>query len=337
MIIDEIQRDPELLLSIKALVDEEPEPGRFLLTGSARVLGLRDLPDALVGRMETIELWPLSQGEIEGTGNNFVDTAFEQGPDLHHDSTVTRDEYIERIVRGGFPDAYHRPERRRTAYLKSYVADIINRDVAQLQHIERAAQLSALVDAIAARSVSPIAPATIGAASGLSADTTRRYLRLLQEVFLIKRIPAWSRRIDPRTTKQAKYAVVDSGIAAALLGTSATRLRRPGAPLGPLMEGFVAMEIARQLSWSQEYARLSHYRTKDKVEVDLVLENDRGDVIGIEIKASTTARADDFRGLHHLAQRVGTDFRAGYVLHAGTRTLPFGPRMRAIPISALWA
>lgn len=131
MIIDEIQRDPELILSIKELVDDQPTPGRFLLTGSARVLGLRTLPDTLVGRMETVELWPLSQGEIDGSPDAFIDAAFTLGPDLRHDSDVTRDDYIERLARGGFPDAVTRTPARRTDLLTGYVADLINRDVVQ--------------------------------------------------------------------------------------------------------------------------------------------------------------------------------------------------------------
>ncbi|MDR1999309.1 MAG: ATP-binding protein [Frankiaceae bacterium] len=336
MIVDEIQRDPQLLLAMKALVDETPIPGRFLLTGSARVLGLRSLPDTLVGRMETIELWPLSQGEIDGSPDGFVDAAFSLGPDLRHESTLNRDEYLERLSRGGFPDAFARPERRRGAYLRNYAADRVNRDVTQLSEIERGPQMHALVEGLASRAGSPIAVAPLGASVGLNAETTGRYLQLLQEVYLIKHIPAWTRRISKRMVGQSKYAFVDSGVAAAIIGQNPARLRKPGAALGGLLEGFVAMEIARQLSWSYENARLSHYRTKDNVEVDLVLENDRGAVVGIEVKASATVRGEDFAGLRHLAERVGADFVAGYVLYAGTKTHRFGPRLRAVPIAALW-
>ena len=169
-----------LLLAIKALVDQEPNPGRFLLTGSARVLGLRSLPDTLVGRMETIELWPLSQGEIARTGDAFVDATFSLGPELRHESSLTRDDYIERVVRGGFPDAILRAEHRRTVYLTSYVADLINRDVRQLSEIERGGHMHALVRTLAARSGQPIAPAALGVSLGLDNKTTQRYLRLLE-------------------------------------------------------------------------------------------------------------------------------------------------------------
>ncbi|MGC5012446.1 DUF4143 domain-containing protein [Streptosporangium sp. DT93] len=128
----------------------------------------------------------------------------------------------------------------------------------------------------------------------------------------------------------------DSGIAANLLAADARSLVRPEGVFGPLLEGFVLMELARQLTWSDERVELFHYRTKDRVEVDAVLENRRGLVVGIEVKASSTVRPDDFKGLRHLAARLGDDFAVGIVLYTGTRTLPFGDRMRAMPVSALW-
>ncbi len=336
MVIDEVQRVPELFLAIKATVDADTRPGRFLLTGSARVLGMRGLPDALPGRMETIELWPLSQGEIEETTDRFVDSAFEIGPELRHTSSEDRAGYIERVVRGGFPEAVARLAPRRQRFLDSYVADIVNRDVIQLSEIERGAEMRALTRLVAARSGQLLIPGSLGSELGLPQPTVKRYLGLLEEVFLIKRVPAWSRNLSTRAVGASKVAMVDSGIAANLLGLDATSLHRPASPLGPLLEGFVAMELARQLSWSRQRAELFHYRTKDQVEVDIVIENRQGQVVAIDVKAASTVRAEDFRGLSHLAGRLGDDLVVGIVLYTGRQTLPFGPRFRAIPISALW-
>jgi uncharacterized protein len=336
MVIDEIQRVPELLLAIKEEVDAEFRPGRFLLTGSARVLGLRTLPDALPGRMETIELWPFSQGEIDATPDRFIDAVFAQGPGLRHSSTVNRREYAERLVRGGFPEAIARADRRRERFFDSYVADLINHDVVQLAEIERGAEMRRLVRLLAARSGQLLVPHALANDTGLATSTVARYVALLEEVFLVKRIPAWSRNLSTRVTGTPKVALVDSGLAANLVDVDASGLLRPGSPFGPLLEGFVLMELARQLTWSEERAELYHYRTRDKVEVDAVLENRRGRVVGIEIKASSTVRTEDFRGLRHLADRLGDDFVVGLVLYTGTQTLPFGPRLRAMPVSALW-
>jgi predicted AAA+ superfamily ATPase len=336
MVIDEVQRVPDLLLAIKEAVDTDPRPGRFLLTGSARVLALRGIPDALPGRMETIELWPLSQGEIDEAPDGFVDAVFSVGSELHHHSVATRADYIDRIVRGGFPEAVARSGRRRERFFDSYVSDLVNRDVIQLSQIERGPEMRALIRLVAARSGQLLVPGALGSQLGLPQPTVKRYLGLLGEVFLIKRIPAWSRNLSSRAVGTPKVAFVDSGIAANLLGLDAARLRAPESPLGPLLEGFVAMEIARQLTCSHERAEMYHYRTKDKVEVDIVLENRRGQVVAIDVKAASTVRGEDFRGLRHLEERLGGDLLTGIVLYTGHQTLPFGPRFRAVPASALW-
>lgn len=337
MVIDEIQRVPELLLAIKEQVDTDPRPGRFLVTGSARVLGLRALPDTLPGRTETIELWPFSQGEIDGAPDGFIDAVFADDGPPDHTGSASRVQYAERVVRGGFPEAVARlrPERRER-FFDSYVGDLIARDVSQLSEIEQPAQMRALLRLLAARSGQLLVANTLSNDLRVSARTVHRYLGLLEEVYLIKRIPAWSRNVSNRAIGTPKLAFVDSGIAANLLDADARSLLRPGGPFGPLLEGFVAMELARQIGWSQLRVELSHYRTKDGVEVDIILEDRRGRVVGIEVKGATTVRAEDFRGLRHLADRLGPDLVAGIVLHTGTQTLPFGPRMRAVPLSSVW-
>jgi predicted AAA+ superfamily ATPase len=196
--------------------------------------------------------------------------------------------------------------------------------------------MRALTRLVAARSGQLLVAGALGNELGLPQPTIKRYLGLLEEVFLIKRIPAWSRNISSRAVATPKVAMVDSGIAANLLGLDAGTLRQPTSAFGPLLEGFVAMEIARQLTWSRQRAELYHYRTKDKVEVDIVLENRQGQVVAIDVKAAATVRGEDFRGLRHLADRLGDELRAGIVLYTGQQTLPFGPRFRAVPISALW-
>ncbi|MCL2787058.1 MAG: ATP-binding protein [Micrococcales bacterium] len=336
MVIDEIQRAPELLLAIKEVVDASYDPGRFLLTGSARVLGLRTVPDTLVGRMETIELWPLSQGEIDQRPDRFVDAVFRDGPEAACQSQETRDGYIARIVRGGFPAAVAREGRRRTRFFESYVADLVNRDVMQLASIERGSQLRQLITLLAGRVGQVINSSNIGSTLGLPRQTVERFLTLLEEVFLIKRIPAWSRGATARATRAPKLAFVDSGIATMLQGHDEASLGRITSNLGGVLESFVSMEIARQLTWANQTVELYHYRTRDQAEVDIVLRNRRDQVVGIEVKASSTASDADFRGLRHLQAKLGDDFLAGFVLYLGQQTLPFGDRLRAVPVAALW-
>jgi predicted AAA+ superfamily ATPase len=266
-----------------------------------------------------------------------VDALFSEGGDLRHTSTLTRRDYAARVVRGGFPEAVARTKPpRRERFFDSYTTDLVTRDISQLSEIERTREMLVLLRLLAARSGQLLVERSLANDVGLSAATIHRYLGLLEEVFLIKRVPGWSRNLSSRATAAPKLAFVDSGLAANLLDADERSLVRPDSPFGPLLEGFVLMEIARQLTWSDERAELFHYRTRDKVEVDALVQNRQGRVIGIETKASATVRAEDFRGLRHLAARLGDDFVAGIVLYTGPETLSFGDRLRAMPIAALW-
>lgn len=336
LVIDEVQLAPELFRSIKVAVDTNPRPGRFLLTGSAQVLALRQLPDALPGRMEIVELWPFSQGEINRSPDGFIDAAFARGPALSRTSSLRKRDYLERAVRGGFPEAVRRSPRRRAAFFDSYLTSLIERGVKELAAVERQGDLRRLLALLAGRSGGLLVPATLAGASGVPRTTLNRYLELLTAVFLIKQIPAWSAGQTHRAIGTPKLSFVDTGIACHLLGQDATRLGEPDGAAGPMMETFVLMEIARQLTWSSERARLYHYRTRDRVEVDVVLETPDGRVVAIEVKAGATIRAEDLAGLRHLAQRLGSRFVAGYILYTGQQTLPFGDRLRALPVDALW-
>jgi uncharacterized protein len=336
LVIDEVQLAPELFRSIKVAVDTDPRPGRFLLTGSAQVLALRQLPDALPGRMEIIELWPFSQGEIDHSPDAFIDVAFAHGPALSRTSALRKRDYLDRLVRGGYPEAIRRTSRRRGAFFDSYLTNLIERDVKELAAIERRGDLRRLLALLAGRSGTPLVSATLATESGIPRTTLNRYLELLTAVFLIKQIPAWSAGQTQRATGTPKLAFTDTGIAAHLIGQDAARLGEPDGAAGPMIETFVLMELARQLTWSSERPRLYHYRTRDKVEVDAVLETPDGRVIAIEVKAGATIRSEDLTGLRHLADRLGPRFVAGYVLYTGQQTLPFGNRLRALPIDALW-
>jgi predicted AAA+ superfamily ATPase len=336
MVIDEIQLAPELLRPIKVTVDLDPAPGRFLLTGSSRVLALRTLPDALPGRMEIIELWPFSQGEISEEPDRFVDAAFAHGPAIEHTSELRRRDYLQRIVVGGFPEAVRRSPRRRSAFFDSYLSTLIERDVLELANIQRRGDLMRLLGLLAGRAGCLLVPGTLAGQSGIPRSTLTRYIELLTSVFLIKVLPAWSMGQTGRVIGTPKLAFVDSGVACHLLGQDANRLGEPGGAAGQMMENFVLMELARQLTWSDERGKLYHYRTKDKVEVDAVIETPDGRAIGVEVKAGATVRSEDLSGLRHLAAALGDRFVAGYVLYTGQQTLPFGERLRALPIDALW-
>jgi uncharacterized protein len=339
MVIDEIQRAPGIILPIKARVDQNQRPGQFLLTGSARILGLKSLPDALVGRAETIELWPFSQREIQGDGlqkKHAVDAMFHDAPKFPGCGVAAREDYIARALRGGFPEATKRAGVRRDRFFEAYVRDLIDRDVAQLSEIERRTDLIRLIRLLASRQATLLKIEELSSALGLPARTLDRYVSLLEQVFLLKRIPAWSSSRTARAVRMQKLLIVDSGIAAHLNGTTERRLLREPALFGPLLENFVLSEVARQLSWCTTPLTLFHYRTRDGEEVDGLLEANDGRLVGIEVKASASVSAQDFRHLVHLQSRTVDDFHLGIVFYTGKDVLSFGPRLRAVPIDALW-
>lgn len=333
LLIDEVQRVPDLWLAIKNLVDREPRPGRFLLTGSARLLSLRSLPDTLPGRTETIELWPLSQGEIDGAPDGFVDAAFASGGALRAEPLgLRRKDYVARMMRGGFPEAVRREtQRRRERFFESYLSDMISRDVYQVADIQRAGDLRRLIALLAAQTGGLMNVARLANDLSITAPTVRSYVELLETIYLLRLVPAWSSGSTTRAVGAPKVIFVDAGLANSV---ATGVVAEP--PVGGLLEGFVLSELARQLSWSQVRARLFHYRDRDQNEVDAVLEDNAGHIVGIEVKASETVRAEDFRGIQRLKRGLGRRFRAGYVLYCGTESLSFGDDLACLPISALW-
>ena len=336
LVIDEIQRAPELILPIKAQVDSDNRPGQFLLTGSARLLGLRSLPDALVGRSETIELWPFSQGEIDERPDQFVNAVFSEDPPLRTTGVLTRDDYVERALRGGFPEAIDRIGVRRSRFFESYVRNLIDRDVTQLGEIQRRDELNRLVLLLASRSATPLSIDGLSSELAISKNTVERYVAIFEEVFLVKRLPAWTNSATSRATRARKLVFVDSGLCAHLAGLTSQRLARDPARAGALLENFVIGELMRQLTWSSEFVRAFHYRTRDGQEVDAVLEHHDGRIIGIEVKASSSISGTDFRHLEHLREKAGERFHLGVTLYAGTQILSFGDRLLATPIDSLW-
>lgn len=333
LLIDEVQRVPDLWLAIKNEVDRDPRPGRFLLTGSARLLSLASLPDALPGRSETIELWPLSQGEIDDRPDGFVDAVFARGVEIPAaDGELRRRDYIARAQRGGYPEAVRREQpRRRSRFFENYIADLLARDVKQVAHIERSGDMRRLLSLLAAQTSGLVNYSRLASELAITAPTVKTYLEILETVYLIRLIPAWSANFTTRAVAMPKVVFVDSGLAGFLTagGTG-------DAVIGGLIENFVLGELARQLTWSSVRARLFHYRDRDQVEVDAVLEDNSGNIVGIEVKASETARTEDFAGLRRLQQKLGERFLAGIVLYCGAQTLPFGPSLACMPIATLW-
>ena len=336
VVIDEVQRAPDLLLAIKRAVDNDPSPGRFLLTGSASILSAPRIVESLAGRVEIVDLWPLAQSEIERTDANIVDALFSGRPPLVTGATVGRVAFVERAVRGGYPEALRRDGRRRERWFDDYVRGIVERDLRDLSGAYKLEHVPRLLRLLAAQSAGIFRAERIGRAVGLDTKTVQAYTRLLETVFLVTRVPAWRPSLGSREIQSPKVFVTDSGLLAHLLGADDTRAAEDDQVTGRLFESFVAMEVARHLPWAATSARLHHYRDRDE-EVDVVLESRSGAVACIECKASATVGRSDHRAIGRLRDALGERFVAGFVVYTGADTIPLGDRIWAVPVSALWA
>lgn len=336
--IDEVQRAPDLFLAIKSSIDRERKPGRFLLTGSANVLLLPRIADSLAGRMEVLTIWPLSQGELAERRESFVDQLFARSPIQLTDADELSPEVVRRSLRGGYPEAVRRPTAaRRSAWFRSHIQTMLDRDVRDLAAIERRGDLHTLLRLLAARSMSILNMSEVGRALGLNLMTLKRYLVLLETMYLVRRIPAWSRNLGRRVVRHPKLMFLDTGLLGHLLQLTPDRLDIDPVLRGLLFENFVAAEIGKQLGWSKVPADLYHFRSYDGREVDLILEAHDGRVVGVEVKAASAVGSPDFSGLRAIDDALGRKFHRGVVLHTGRATVPFAGNLHAVPISALWA
>ncbi|MSQ47764.1 MAG: ATP-binding protein [Deltaproteobacteria bacterium] len=337
VILDEVQRAPELFLALKAAVDRDRRPGRFLLTGSANVLLLPRLAETLVGRMEILTLWPLSQGEIEGRFEGFIDAVFADALPPLKPSSETWTTLLDRLLIGGYPEVLTRAtEERRTAWFNSYVTTLLQRDVRDLAQIEGLTSLPRLLTLLATRATALLNFSELSRSIAMPQSTLKRYLALLETTFLLCPLPAWSSNVGKRLVKAPKMGLSDTGLLSALSAIRKERLLAEHGLAGPLLENFVVMELRKQTSWSRTRPQVFHFRTQTGQEVDVVLEDGAGRIVGIEVKASATISTHDFKGLRALAETAGSRFYRGVVLYTGTEPLPFGPQFYALPVSALW-
>lgn len=335
VVIDEVQRAPDLFRAIKLAVDRRRRPGRFLLTGSADVLLLPTVSESLAGRMEVVTLWPLSQSEIEGRRGGLIDGFFAPTAPSAVGPDALRGAALRRALRGGFPDAVLREGEARQRWLAAYLGTMLQRDVRDLAQIEGLAALPSLLALLAARAASILNMAELARAVDLPYRTLVRYLALLETIFFVRRLPAWSRGLGGRIVRHPKMILVDTGVAAHLQNVELARLERDETLAGPIIENFVAMELVKQIGWSRSAPVLHHFRN-GAAEVDLVLERRDGTVVGVEVKAGASVSERELRGFTVLAAAAGRKFHRGFVLYAGRTTIDLAPRIRALPMNALW-
>ncbi len=337
-ILDEVQRIPELFTAIKFSIDKNRKAGRFILTGSANVLLLPKLADSLAGRMEIIRLRPLAHAELAGQTPTFLQQLFNadfspsnnQKPYPHLGEKLAK-----LIVAGGYPAAIARTnEKRRSIWYRDYITTLVQRDIQEIAHIRKLDALPRLLSLSAGQTARLFNASDLAAPFSLSRPTIREYLTLLEQVFLIEQLPPWHSNRLSRLIKTPKLHLTDTGLASALLGINSQTLWQDRCLLGQLLETFIYQELRKYGDWHEHSLNFYHFRNKDKVEVDIIIEQGK-QIAGIEIKASATVTNSDFKGLNKLKSIINQDFVAGVVFYDGESIIPFGDRLFAVPISLL--
>lgn len=335
--LDEIQRVPELILAIKAEVDRNRHPGRFLLTGSANLLLLPKVKESLAGRVEILHLHPLTELEKEQSSPSFLDALF--SGELRPTITQTQRELAgiaERVCQGGYPEPNTRTTSRARQWYRQYLKTLIQNDVKDIANVRDEDELFRLAELLALRTGSLLNTSSIATDLKMRRETTEKYISILEHLFLVYRLPAWHNNESKRLIKAPKLHLVDSGLATYMNNLKPTDWHNFSTNFGPLLESFVIQQIRAQAEWLEDPIRLSHYRDKDQVEVDLVIEHGR-DVYGIEVKKAASIQAKDGEGLKRLAAQAGKHFKGGVLIYCGNNALPLGTEnCLAAPVEWLW-
>ena len=339
-VIDEVQRAPRLLLAIKQSVDQDRRPGRFLMTGSANLMLVPGVADSLAGRMEKLTLLPLAGCEIHGGKGRWLDTVFAGTPPGRMPAEARRDvrgELVKAVLGGGYPEAVARADtKRRVAWARQYIEALVERDVRDIANVEKLDHLPRLLRALAEMSGQLCNFTQLGGQVGLDHKTASKYVAVFERMFLLRRVLPWSANRLSRLVKTPKAHFLDSGLLSSLTGLTDAVVARDRSRFGAALESYVFGELLKLASWSDDDYDVFFYRDKDQIEVDFVVENRAGDVVGVEVKAAASLSRNDFAGLRKLANLAGSKFAAGVVLYDGAQTLPMGDRLWAAPVSTLW-
>lgn len=339
MVIDEIQRMPELTLAVKASIDRDRRPGRFILTGSSSLLRVRGTADSLAGRVGRLSLYGLSRGEAAGKADDFIAAIITNPTAItRFTSDVTRSDYAQLLAVGAYPEVRSASTRTREQWFDGYLQGVIGRDLAELRREVRPARSMAVLRTLAGRQSTELVKATLAQETSVPASTITGYLDLLHDVGLVTSVPPWTPKLADREIGRPKTSIIDSGLATWLARVTAEQLTRIeyGDAFGSYLESFVMAELARQQTWSAQDFQLFHYRVRDKGEIDLIVELRDGTVIAIEVKASTSFNRNHFKWMRGLRDELGPRFLAGIVLNTGDTGYRYSDRLWGAPVSALW-
>jgi predicted AAA+ superfamily ATPase len=335
LVIDEVQRAPEIFLAIKSYVDRNRKAGKFILTGSANVLLLPKISESLAGRMEILRLFPLSQNEISENNKILINELSKERINLSHISTSNG--LSDKVLSGGFPEMLIRKDRKRQkAWFSSYITTILQRDVRDIANIEKLTDLPRLLSLFASRAGTLLNYAEFSRSSAIPQTTLKRYVNLFEAIFMIHIVPAWSGNLSKRLIKTPKIYLNDTGLLSHLIGFESSRIISDGLMWGRILENFVFMEMLKQSSWSDFNLSLYHYRTASGQEIDFIIERNDGMLIAVEVKATSKIEVSDFNHIKSFAEETGNKFLRGVLFYTGSEIIPFSKNLIALPINTLW-
>lgn len=340
LIIDEIQRVPELIIAIKGAVDRDQRYGRYLITGSANIHQISTVRESLAGRITTVRIRPLSQGEIVGSEPKFLFDVLERNfskKDVNH----TRENYIDTALRGGYPEVFGQSEHDRKIWAREYMSAILDRDLQDIIQIRRKSALRSLMKSVASWSSQVVNKDSIRGSMAPNHSISRTamdtYLNVLESMYLIDYVEPWSATDYGRVRKKPRIFLTDSGLTSALLNWKKATIDDNHLVLGKLFEMLVYSELSSQIEATDNVFELFHYRDREGREVDFVLEHEDGGLIGIEVKASTRAVKSDFKHLQWFKTNVAKERPfVGILLYAGDMTGQYDKDMWGVPIEKLW-
>jgi predicted AAA+ superfamily ATPase len=336
VVIDEIQRAPDLVLAIKEAVDRDPTPGRFLLTGSANLLTNQRVRDSLAGRAETVRLWPLTQAEIHGSDLNLVRMLLAGRVPQITGAVVGRDAFVQVVAEGGYPEVRERQPSRRAAWFRDYVDAIVERDIRDIASAQKAKEIPGLLRLLASQAANLLDYRKMAQDLDIEDKTVKAYVKLLEDVFLVRVIRAWRPGLGKREVHTPKPYIVDSALMAYLLGANEDRIANDDQVTGKILENFCGMELLKHIELCDDRPELYHYRS-GRDEIDAVIEDRSGDLACVEVKAAATVAPKDYRAMEKLRTARSDRFKAGVVLYTGAQTVPLGDRLWAVPLSGLWS
>ena len=336
IVIDEIQKVPSLLNAIKMVVDKDNSKGQYLLTGSANIRFAKIVKDSLAGRLGTVRLRQLAFAEIEGNAPDFLDVAFNRGFEGRDFSGFCKRDIIHLAFEGGYPEARELPPPDRRDWFKTYLDDLLTKDVQDITEIRKVETLRKVALSLVAHSAQFLAVNELSAKAELAKVTLQNYIAALKALYLFDSVPAWAKSDYELISKREKFFATDSALVSNLLGWNEDDAYIDEGKNGKLVETWVYNQLSAIAETGLDYS-IAHYRDSNKREIDFIVERNDGAMLGVEVKAGSAVGPEDFKHLKWFAKNLAKEEFTGIVLYSGEHTLRFGEGFYAVPHAALGA